>query len=214
MQSAGGGGEGAEGSGNPPAPIRWRASFSTLINTHLVHGPHMRPEVGDESALDPVPQLDRLVKRRRQNPPPVGRKLDLKDVDGVGAWVEAECISLGSEGPRGPASKGKARIKRKDAVCLVIHGYFLALWGVIYSTVGGPSRPPHEGPSHAVHMSCTSRPPTWFTSCMCPVMRATCCLLADGCHRNMVKSSEPETMRSGWPAVAVWYLQGGEGGRS
>lgn len=40
-------------------------------------------------------------------------------------------------------------------------------------------------------------------SCMWPVMRAVGDLLVAGSHRNMVKSSEPDTSRSGRPAVAA-----------
>jgi hypothetical protein len=40
-------------------------------------------------------------------------------------------------------------------------------------------------------------------SCMWPVMRAIGALLVEGSQRNMVKSSEPDTRRSGRPAVAT-----------
>ena len=119
---------------------------------------------------------------------------------------------------RGPACKRKEMFergrRRTQSVTLstaTFSPYYLTGCDFIHDG-GGTSRSPH-GITRPPHMN-YRYPPTWFTSCMCPVMRATCCLLADGCHRNMVKSSEPETMRSGWPAVAVWYLQGGEGGRS
>ena len=44
---------------------------------------------------------------------------------------------------------------------------------------------------------------TWLMSCWWPVMRARGALLVDGSHRYIVKSSEPETKRSGRPPVAV-----------
>ena len=44
---------------------------------------------------------------------------------------------------------------------------------------------------------------TWLMSCWWPVMRARGALLVDGSHRYMVKSSEPETRRSGRPLVAA-----------
>jgi hypothetical protein len=46
---------------------------------------------------------------------------------------------------------------------------------------------------------------TWFMSCTCPVMRATCVLLLAGVHRNMVWSSDPLTNRSGWPRTTASY---------
>lgn len=46
---------------------------------------------------------------------------------------------------------------------------------------------------------------TWFMSCTCPVMRATCVLLVEGVHRNMVWSSDPLTNRSGWPRTTASY---------
>ncbi len=42
-------------------------------------------------------------------------------------------------------------------------------------------------------------------SCMWPVMRATGALDVEASHMNMVKSSDPDTSRSGRPATALSY---------
>ena len=48
---------------------------------------------------------------------------------------------------------------------------------------------------------------TWLMSCKCPVSRCLGLFVWLGSHRNIVKSSEPDANRSGWPPVASAYLQ-------